>query len=94
MLGPPGTLVTVTGRGFPREKLVTIAWSLSTGSVVVKTNAAGDLTVMIPILVPDVLGPRAALAKGYRASAAFLVVPSSDQPGGSQANPIFRTEGP
>jgi hypothetical protein len=93
-LGPPGTIVDVTGHGFPRDKLVTIAWSISTGSVVVKTNAKGELTAVLTILVPDVLGPRAALAKGYTARAPFLVVPDSSQPGGSDANPIYRTEGP
>jgi hypothetical protein len=93
-LGPPGTLVTVTGRGFPRDRLVRILWSVSTGSVVTRTNSKGQLTATLMILVPDVLGPRDAKAKGFHAAAPFLVVSDTSQPGGNQANPIFRTEGP
>ena len=86
--------MAVSGSGFPKDKLVTIAWSLSTGSVVVRTNARGQLTATLILLVPDVLGPRSADAVGYKARAPFLVVPNTTQPGGSDANPIFRTEGP
>jgi hypothetical protein len=93
-LGPPGTIVSVTGHGFPKDKLVTISWSLSTGSDQVRTNAKGELSATLILLIPDILGPRLAEAKGYTAKASFLVVPNSSQPGGSDANPIFRTEGP
>jgi hypothetical protein len=86
--------VDVTGRGFPRGKLVRIVWSLSSGAVVVRTNRAGDLTATLAILVPDVMGPREAVAEGYRVEAGFLVVPGSSQPGGSDAEPIYRSEGP
>jgi hypothetical protein len=61
---------------------------------VAKTGASGNLTAILPILVPDVLGPRFAVAAGYKSDAPFLVVPGSSQPGGEDANPIFRTEGP
>jgi hypothetical protein len=71
-----------------------ISWSISVGSVAVRTDGSGDLRTVLVILLPDVLGPRDAVARGYKAKAAFLVVPSSSQPGGSDANPIFRTEGP
>ena len=86
--------MTVTGRGFPRDRLVRIPWSVSTGSVVTRTNSRGQLTTTLMILVPDVLGPRDAKAKGFHAAAPFLVVDNTSQPGGDQANPIFRTEGP
>jgi hypothetical protein len=86
--------VTVNGYDFPPHKRVTVAWSLSTGSVVAKTNSQGQFVATLTILIPDVLGPRSAVADGYRARAAFLVVPGSTQPGGSDADPIFRTEGP
>jgi mucin-6/19 len=93
-LGPPGTLVAVTGHGFPKDRLVTISWSLSTGSVVTRTNSRGQLKATLMILVPDVLGPRDATARGFRASARFLVVPGSGQPGGNDPDPIYRTESP
>ena len=93
-LGPPGTLVAVSGHGFPKDRLVTISWSVSTGSVVARTNSKGQLKATLIILVPDVLGPRSANAKGFRASARFLVVPGSGQPGGSDPDPIYRTESP
>jgi hypothetical protein len=86
--------VTVTGSGFPRDTLVTITWSLSTGSAVAKSNASGQFTTRLMVLVPDVLGPRDAVAKGYKATAPFLVVPNSSQPGGDNDELIYRTEGP
>ena len=86
--------MTVTGRGFPADVLVTIEWSLSTGSAVARTNASGQLSATLMILIPDVLGPRDATAKGYKASASFLVEPGSSQPGGSNDELIYRTEGP
>jgi hypothetical protein len=61
---------------------------------VATTNRNGDLSATLTILVPDVIGPRLAVAKGYRVEAGFLVVPGSSQPGGSDAEPIYRTEGP
>jgi hypothetical protein len=45
------------------------------------------------ILVPDIIGPREAIARGYKASAPFLVVSSSSQPGGSDDELIYRAEG-
>jgi hypothetical protein len=69
-------------------------WSLSTGSVMVRTDASGRLTTTLVVLIPDILGPRYAVAKGYKASAPFLVVPDSSQPGGSDDELIYRTEGP
>jgi hypothetical protein len=86
--------VTVTGQGFPGDALVTVTWSLSSGSSVAKTNASGQFTTTLMVLVPDVLGPRDAVAKAYKASAPFLVVPNSSQPGGDNEQLIYRTEGP
>jgi hypothetical protein len=71
-----------------------VAWSLSTGSVLTRTDSSGRLTADIMVLVPDVLGPRDAVARGYTASARFLVVPDSSQPGGDQDQLIYRTESP
>jgi PKD repeat protein len=95
-VGPPGTIVTVTGGGFPANKNITVAWTLSTGSVTVKSDAHGNLPkFQLLILVPDILGPRFAQAAGYpSAKAPFLVAPSSEEPGGSGASYLFRSEGP
>ena len=95
-LGPPGTLVTVTGSGFPHNTPITITWSVSSGSVVITSDASGNLpATILPVLVPDVLGPRFAVASSTPAAQApFLVVPGSAEPGGSQGSYLFRTEGP
>ena len=95
-LGPPGTLVTVTGSGFPHNTPITVSWSLSSGSVVITSDASGNLPpTVLPVLVPDVLGPRFAVASSTPAAQApFLVVPGSAEPGGSQGSYLFRTEGP
>jgi PKD repeat protein len=97
-IGPPGTVVTVTGSGFPPNTAVTVSWSVSSGSVAVTSTASGTLPPsVLYILVPDVLGPRQAVssAKGAPAAqAGFLVVPSTAEPGGSRNHYLFRSEGP
>ncbi len=40
-VGPPGTIVTVTGTGFTPNTPVTVAWSTSTGSVVDRGGRPG-----------------------------------------------------
>ncbi len=95
-LGPPGTIVTVTGTGFQPNSPVTVAWSISTGSVVIVADAQGRLPPsQLLILTPDVLGPRFAQASSTpQAAAPFLVVPSDSEPGGDNAGLLFRSEGP
>jgi PKD domain len=95
-LGPPGTVVTVTGSGFRPNTPVTVAWSVSSGSVVITADAHGNLPPSsLVILTPDVLGPRFALASSTpQATAPFLVVPGSQEPGGDNASVLFRSEGP
>ncbi len=95
-VGPPGTIVTVSGAGFQPNTPVTVAWSTSTGSVVDVADARGDLPpVQLNILTPDVLGPRFAIASSSPpASAPFLVVPSDSEPGGGSGDFLFRSEGP
>jgi hypothetical protein len=96
-VGAPGTIVTVTGSGFKPSTPITIAWSLSTGSVVVTPDIHGNIppgTEMF-ILVPDVLGPRDAVASSTpKVEAPFLVVPGTTEPGGDDASLLFRSEGP
>jgi len=93
-LGPPGTIVTVTGTGFAPNTPVTVAWSVSSGSVVITADAHGNLPPrQLVLLTPDVLGPRFAEASSTpQATAPFLVVPGSDEPGGDDASLLFRSE--
>jgi uncharacterized repeat protein (TIGR01451 family) len=95
-VGTPGSIVAVTGNGFPNRAPVTIRWSISTGSVTITTDQFGNIppNTQLLVLTPDVLGPRTAVALGYPASAPFLVVPNTSQPGGSDASLIYRAEGP
>jgi hypothetical protein len=95
-VGSPGTIVTVTGHGFRPNKPVTVAWTVSTGSVVITADAHGNLPpTTLLILTPDVLGPRDARASSSPpAIAPFLVVPSTSEPGGDNAGLLFRSEGP
>jgi hypothetical protein len=94
-VGPPGTIVTVTGTGFRPSTAVTVAWSTSTGSVVIAADSHGNLPpTQFDILTPDVLGPRFAEASSTpQAVAPFLVVPSDSEPGGDNAGLLFRSEG-
>ena len=95
-VGPPGTIVTITGKGFPPNAHITVSWSLSSGSIMVTTDPHGNLgPTQLPILIPDVLGQRFAVASGTPAAkAAFLVVPGTAEPGGSQGIYLFRSDGP
>ena len=95
-VGPPGTIVAVTGAGFPKNTPITVSWSISTGSVVVTTDSHGNLpATQLYILTPDILGPRYAVASSTPpAKAPFLVVPSTSEPGGDAGVFLFRSEGP
>lgn len=95
-VGPPGTIVTVTGAGYRPLTAVTVAWSVSTGSVVITADKNGNLPkTPLLILTPDVLGPRFAEASSTpQAVAPFLVVPNDSEPGGDNAGLLFRSEGP
>jgi PKD domain len=95
-VGPPGTIVTVTGQGFRPNTPVTVFWTVSTGSVVVTADTHGNLPPRtLLILTPDILGPRFAEASSSPpATAPFLVVPSTSEPGGDDPGLLFRSEGP
>jgi hypothetical protein len=97
-VGPPGSVVTVTGKDFPNNAIVTVEWSTANASsTAVKVKAVhGKFTTTLLILVPDLLGKREAIAKGYAKAnkPAFLVVATSEEPGGPSSNPVFRSEGP
>jgi hypothetical protein len=94
-IGTPGTIVTVTGRGFAHDSAITVRWSISEGSVVMTSDGHGNLGPgQLLILTPDVLGPRHAQAVGTGATAPFLVVADSTEPGGDGGSYMFRSEGP
>jgi hypothetical protein len=95
-VGPPGTIVTVTGSGFPSNSPVTVTWSVSSGSFAEMTDGSGDLPAhWLYILSPDILGPRYAIASSSpQATAPFLVVPDTAKPGGDSGSFLFRSEGP
>ena len=84
----------VTGTGFRPNTTVTVAWSVSSGSVIITADAKGNLPpTPLLVLTPDVLGPRFAEASSTpQATAPFLVVPSDSEPGGDNASLLFRSE--
>ncbi|MGO8877159.1 MAG: PKD domain-containing protein [Acidimicrobiales bacterium] len=97
-VGPPGSIVTVTGRNFPNNAIVTIEWSSPNAASTaekVKVHNGGFVTQLL-VLVPDLLGPRQALAVSFPKvnRPTFLVVADSEEPGGPNATPVFRSEGP
>ena len=96
-IGPPGTIVNVTGQGFPPNRNVTVSWSTNTGSYTEMTDAHGNLpSHVFFILTPDILGPRQAVATTSGvppAKANFLVVIRTSEPGGSLGVAFFRSEG-
>lgn len=97
-VGPPGTVVSVVGKGFPNNAIVTIEWSTpNAASTMEKVKVhKGGFTVRLLILVPDLLGPRRAVAVSYPKAnrPTFLVVADDEEPGGPNASPVFRSEGP
>ncbi|MDE3205975.1 MAG: PKD domain-containing protein [Acidobacteriota bacterium] len=97
-VGDPGTVVEVTGAGFPPGGNVTVAWSQGSGGFTETADIHGNLPPRrVSILRPDVLGPRQAKAtvqgNPATASAPFLVVPGTAEPGRS-GSVLFRSEGP
>lgn len=98
-VGGPGTIVTVTGHGFPPNHQVKVTWSTNTATFTESTDGHGNLPAhKIDILTPDVLGARKAnattLGAPATAQANFLVVPNTAEPGGDRATFLFRSEGP
>lgn len=97
-VGPPGSVVTVTGRRFPNNATVTVEWSTANASSTAEKVKVqhGGFVVQLLVLVPDLLGPRQAIAVSYPKAnrPTFLVVADSEEPGGPNATPVFRSEGP
>jgi hypothetical protein len=98
VVGSPGTIVTVTGTGFPPNTNVTVTWWTNSGSFTEKSDGSGNLHPdTLFVLTPDILGPRNAVATASgapNAQAPFLVVPGTAEPGGNSGDVLFRSEGP
>lgn len=90
VLGPPGAVTLARGSGFPANTALTLVWQTGIGSTRVTTDATGAFKVFILIFQHDQLGPRFLVPVGYNVKARFLVVPASVDPGGSDAQVIFR----
>ncbi len=97
-VGDPGTIVAVTGQGFPPGKAVTVSWAPGSGQFTEIADLTGHLAAQrLYVLTPDLLGPRQAratvLGDPATASAPFLVVPGTAEPGRA-GDVLFRSEGP
>jgi hypothetical protein len=96
-VGSPGTIVTVSGHGFRANQAVAVTWSTGGVPLTENTDGAGNLPPEpLAILVPDLLGPRFAVATSAATPTVqqpFLVVPATAEPG-SGGSPLFRSEGP
>jgi hypothetical protein len=95
-VGPPGTIVNVSGHGFPPNRNVTVSWSTNNGSYTEMSDAHGNLPAHVfYVLVPDILGTRQAIATTPgvpAAQAKFLVVIRTSEPGGGLGAAFFRAE--
>lgn len=89
-LGPPGMVTQARGSGFPTNTAVTLVWQDGIGTTRVTTDATGSFKVFILIFQHDLLGPRFLVPVGYNVKARFLVVPTTVDPGGTDAQVIFR----
>ena len=90
VLGPGGFVTSAEGRGFP-PGAVSLSWDPGIGGA--SATAGPDGTFQVPVLVMprDRNGPRQLVATGaggVRASADFLVVPSTVQPSGDDVTQI------
>lgn len=82
-VAPPGSVVELSGRGFPRKKILLLDWNQGIGSMRVQTNGRGRFSVGVLIFPNDVVGPRRLVVTGRRvrtSSTGFLVVPSTAAP--------------
>ncbi|MEA2590643.1 MAG: hypothetical protein QOD62_474, partial [Actinomycetota bacterium] len=85
-VGPPGTVVAVSGSDFPASTPVTLVWQPGIGTAAVTTSPTGTFTNRLVLVLPkDQLGDRLMVAQTFGATATFLVVPPSISPGGHGA---------
>lgn len=90
-LGPTGFVTGAVGTGFPPGP-VELTWSGGIGTTMTIAGPDGTFSTRVLVLPGDRLGPRALVATGGGTStyAAFLVVPSTVQPSGSDVLQINR----
>jgi hypothetical protein len=90
-LGPTGFVTGAVGTGFPPGP-VELTWSGGVGTTMTIAGPDGTFSTRVLVLPGDRLGPRALVATGGGTStfAAFLVVPSTVQPSGSDVLQINR----
>ncbi len=82
-VGPPGTVVAVSGSGFPANTPVTLGWQPGIGTAAVTTSPTGTFDNRLVLVLPkDRLGDRQMVAQTFGATATFLAVPPSVSPGG------------
>jgi hypothetical protein len=82
-VGPPGSVIQVVGRGFPRRSKLVLDWNVGTGSERVETSKKGRFSADVLIFPNDVLGPRRLVVRGARFKTLripFLVVASTSGP--------------
>ena len=82
-LGPTGAVARVTGSGFAPGP-VTLSWQPGNGGTAATADAAGTFQVYVLVLPKDIIGPRqlvATISGVIQATAPFLVVPGTVQPG-------------
>lgn len=80
-LGVAGQATTVAGTGFGPSATVTLRWRPGVGEWTVRAGGDGSFRTQVLVLPKDIEGPRVLEAIGAApASAAYLVVPGSQQP--------------
>jgi hypothetical protein len=92
VVGPPGSIVTARGAGFPASTQVQVSWSqgiVSTVAAPITTDGSGAFTTKVLVFPHDTLGTRVMTAVSIVppksslsafASASFLVVAGEVQP--------------
>lgn len=86
-LGPPGAVVGVGGSGFRPGERVILSWSPGLGMTEAVAGGGGSFVARVLVFQRDLLGPRTLTAtrpevpNAPRATANFLVVPGTQQPG-------------
>jgi hypothetical protein len=94
-VGPPGTVVEVTGSGFSANTSITLAWQPGIGTTPARTDQSGDLHAWVLVLphddLTDLLGARKLVVQeSPGVSAAFLVEVPPGEPGGGEALVLYR----
>jgi hypothetical protein len=83
--------VQVTGSGFARKTVFTLAWKQGIGTFQAKSDGSGALHTQVLVYPHDELGPTTLVGENTAAEpAAFLVVQAPGEPGGTDALVLYR----